>query len=97
MGWGRRLLGSTARTQPERRCHATLPLLCLQPLPPQGLPLGKLPSFGGKLGAELAELGAGTAGEAAALPRDALLRRFGPERTAWILQAVSSCFEIVDG
>ncbi|GAB4815874.1 hypothetical protein N2152v2_002920 [Parachlorella kessleri] len=52
------------------------------------LPLKKLKNFGGKLGGELQELGCSTAGEVQALPRPALVARFGEERAAWIEQAV---------
>ncbi len=55
------------------------------------LPLKKLRNFGGKLGAELAELGCGTAGQVAALPAGALEKRFGPQRAGLIAAAMRGC------
>ncbi|KAK9827976.1 hypothetical protein WJX81_003639 [Elliptochloris bilobata] len=55
------------------------------------LPLKKLRNFGGKLGAELAELGCSTAGQVLALPTGALEKRFGPQRAACITAAMHGC------
>jgi nucleotidyltransferase/DNA polymerase involved in DNA repair len=55
------------------------------------LPLKKLRNFGGKLGAELAELGCGTAGQVAALPAGVLEKRFGPQRAGLIAAAMRGC------
>ena len=52
------------------------------------LPLKKLRNFGGKLGAELAEMQCTTAGQVAALPHKALIARFGEERATFIARAV---------
>jgi hypothetical protein len=54
----------------------------------QNLALGRIRSFGGKLGQELLELGCTTAGEAQALPRALLEQRFGQQRAASISLAV---------
>ena len=54
----------------------------------QDLPLKKLRNFGGKLGAELAEMQCTTAGQVAALPHKALAARFGEERATFIARAV---------
>ena len=52
------------------------------------LPLKKLRNFGGKLGAELADMQCTTAGQVAALPHKALVSRFGEERATFIARAV---------
>jgi DNA polymerase eta len=52
------------------------------------LPLAKLGGFGGKLGAALAEMGASTAGDVAALPPAALAARLGAERAAAVAAAI---------
>lgn len=52
------------------------------------LPLARIRNFGGKLGAALEALGCATAGDAQALPPDALRRAFGAERAAAIALAV---------
>ena len=52
------------------------------------LPLKKLRNFGGKLGAELAEMQCTTAGQVTALPHKALVARFGEERATFIARAV---------
>ena len=69
------------REMPAELCRAVDGLM-------KDLPLKKLRNFGGKLGAELAEMQCTTAGQVAALPHKALVARFGEERATFIARAV---------
>lgn len=52
------------------------------------MPLTKIRYFGGKLGQELASMGASTAGEVLALPMRELQSRFGASRATFITDAL---------
>eukprot|EP00873_Tetraselmis_striata_P002831 jgi/Tetstr1/423095/TSEL_013865.t1 len=62
----------------------------------RSLPLTKIGKMGGKLGAELQEMGAATAGDVADMPLAALEQRLGAARARWAHAAVrGACAEAV--